>query len=145
MYEDLLDVDPPGAIAAQSPAEVAALVASLQQALRNSLRVSRSLAEHLQEAEQELEEVARLLSHDIRAPIRQFHSFASLLDALDEPLPEQADGYIGHLKDSTRELSERVDSVARAIRSRKRPDEDELAPGEAAEKAFLINGDVGVR
>lgn len=117
MYENLLGSDPQ-ALAEGQLDELADLAASLQQALRNSLRVSRSLAEHLQEAEAELEDVARLLSHDIRAPIRQFNSFVSLLDGSEEPLSNNAQEYVSHLKDSTRDLSERIDKVARGIRSR---------------------------
>ncbi len=117
MYEELLERDP-AVLAERSPDDVVALAASLQVALRNSLRVSRSLSEHLQEAEAELEDVARILSHDIRAPLRQFNSFVGLLDASTEALPSGASEYVSHLKDSTRDLSDRIDSVSKAIRSR---------------------------
>ena len=114
VYEDLLGSNPEHL----SAGELADLTRSLQRALQSSLRVSQSLATHLQDAEQELEDTARLLSHDIRGPIRQFSSFTSLLDASSSDLPDQAAEYISHIKASTELLSERIEGVVSGIRLR---------------------------
>lgn len=70
-------------------------------------------------AEMELQESGRSLVHDLRAPMRQFASFVSVLEREQRDLSPRAQTYLSHIETSTVAALDKLDGFTDMLRQRR--------------------------
>ena len=71
------------------------------------------------DAEAQLQQLGRTLTHDLRAPVRQFASFVGLLEREKVDMSARAQNYLDHIATSTVSLTEKIDTLAQVLRDRR--------------------------
>ena len=85
--------------------------------MADDANAKRELEQELERSNRELEELARALSHDLRAPLRAITTFGELLaNEHQEGLGAEATEYLGYVTDGAHRMRDMVNGLIRFAR-----------------------------
>ena len=146
----------------QRTQELAVANASLQSEVKERLRAEKGLRDlnsgleqrvaertaDLREANQELETFSYSIAHDLRAPFRQIHGYAEILqEDFASFLPQEAKNYLSRIGVKSKEMERMVDDLLRLFVVAKQPFEvrDTDVNAIVSEVVFSLKGEVPQR